>query len=794
MSTLPAAGQTRPSRSRGRRIAVLVAVIGVVYAIAMGAFVLWRAPGVIPNQQSVVLFAVGNLGDAGSAQTGALARLLTQHRMDALALLGDLAPPDGSASAWQASYDPVFGAFDRSVRPTPGAVEYGTKDASGYFSYFSKRSGTFTGAPYYAFTLGSWRIYSLNSQIGQGNPGSDMYEWLRRDLTTTTEPCVAAFWYAPVQTAGPGAADAGQMSHIYTLLAAEGADIVLSGHDENYQRWAPVGGITSFVVGTGGAGLAAPTNKDASLAATSSASAGALELDLHPGSADYQYLNTAGTAVDSGSLRCHGRPTAALPRPAAPTGLKAAPSAKGVGLTWTAATGEPAPIGYLVYRGSDPIGFTVAPSFVDTTLPPGASVLYSVRSVAPSGARSTPSDAAHSGGGVPGYTDYTWALQDANPAAPTQDKPQSKLWYNDGSWWGILYGNDPAQPVRSAFFIQRFDASAQAWINTGVEVDDRNRSHADALWDTPTKTLYVASTIRSGGAKLYRYSYANGAYTLDSGFPVRLTNDGSESMTIAKDSTGTLWVTMTQLADGNGACAPAQPCVVRVMHSTDADWNWTQPYQLPLDGVVVDPDDISAVLSYGGKYVGVAWSNQLRGAFLFATHVDGASDKSWKVETIEVAPRGSDDHLNLKTDSAGNVYLIGKTSLNDPANASPKLPLMVLWVRSANDTWRSSTVWTVADDMTRPQVVVDEQAGRVYAIAAHPAYGGSVYVKSASISDLVFPSGLGTVLLASGEMNNPTTTKQTVSLRQGILVLASDTKTHTYWHNIITPALMGGGG
>jgi hypothetical protein len=161
---------------------------------------------------------------------------------------------------------------------------------------------------------------------------------------------------------------------------------------------------------------------------------------------------------------------------------------------------------------------------------------------------------------------------------------------------------------------------------------------------------------------------------------------------------------------------------------------------------------------------------------------------------LEVAPRGADDHLNVKADSAGRVYLIGKTSLNDPANASPRLPLMVLWQRSVDGTWRDSTVWTVADDVTRPQIVVDEKAGRVVAIAAQPGSGGSVYAKSASLSDLAFPSGLGTVLLSSGEMNNPTTTKQTVSLADGILVLASDTRTHTYWHAIITPALLGVGG
>jgi hypothetical protein len=791
--TLRRASEPGSGRSHRRRIGVLVAVVGVVYGIVVGAFVLIQSQGPAPSNQSAVLFAVGNLGGNGSTQAKDLVGMLSRHRMDALALLGDLAPPDGGPTSWQDGYAPIFGVLDSRARPTPGDMEYTVQDGAAYFAYFGKHSRTFTGAPYYAFTLGDWRIYSLNSQIGEATPGSGMYEWLRHDLSTATSGCVAAFWHDPVRTAGPGDADIGNMSAIESLLAAEGADIVLTAHDENYQRWAPTDGITAFVVGTGGAGLAPVTRPSGDLVVNSASGAGALELDLHAGGADYQYLTAGGSIPDSGSLRCHGRLTAALPRPATPGGLAVTAASKGVSLSWTAVSGDPAPIGYLVYRGSDLVGFTEQPAFTDSSLPSGASVLYTVRAVAATGTRSLPSDPVHSGGTALGFTDYTWATQDQNPASPTADKPQSKLWINDGSWWGILWGNDPAQPSRSSYFIQRFDQADQAWVNTGVAVDERNRSHADALWDAGTKTLYVASTIQSGGAKLYRYSYASGSYTLDDGFPVRLTDDGSESMTIAKDSTGTLWVTMTQLPDGSGACASKQPCVVRVMHSTGADWKWSAPYQLPTPEADVNPDDISAVLSYGGKYIGVVWSNQTLGAFFFATHVDGTGEKAWKTEDIEVAPRGSDDHMNIKADSAGRVYLVGKTSLNDPANASPKLPLMELWVRAPDGTWRSSPIWTVADDVTRPQLIVDEQAGRVYAIAAEPGTGGSIYVKSANIADLVFPPGLGTVLLSTTDMNNPTTTKQTVSLKDGILVLASDTATHTYWHNLITATLMGGG-
>src|SRR5690606_16953988 len=91
------------------------------------------------------------------------------------------------------------------------------------------------------------------------------------------------------------------------------------------------------------------------------------------------------------------------------------------------------------------------------------------------------------------------------------------------------------------------------WSDTGVVLDDRKSSKADALWDG-TK-LYVVSHIwtqtglaASAGQRgeLFRYSYSGGNYTLDSGFPVEVNGATGEALVIAKDSVGTLWVTYVQ--------------------------------------------------------------------------------------------------------------------------------------------------------------------------------------------------------------------------------------------------------
>jgi len=136
---------------------------------------------------------------------------------------------------------------------------------------------------------------------------------------------------------------------------------------------------------------------------------------------------------------------------------------------------------------------------------------------------------------------------------PTSDKPQSKLWWNDGSWWADMWTSG------SGWHVYRLDRGSETWVDTGLLNDSRGSTLADTLWDG--SHLYIAShvvtvstevtpqpSVSGQPAYLYRYSYAGGKYTLDSGFPSVITNNSSESMTIDKDSTGAIWATWTQVS------------------------------------------------------------------------------------------------------------------------------------------------------------------------------------------------------------------------------------------------------
>jgi hypothetical protein len=70
----------------------------------------------------------------------------------------------------------------------------------------------------------------------------------------------------------------------------------------------------------------------------------------------------------------------------------------------------------------------------------------------------------------------------------TGEKPESKLWWNDGFWWGSMW-----HAPSGDFHVFRLEEGTQSWVDTGVALDDRPATRADALWDGAAGKLYVAS-------------------------------------------------------------------------------------------------------------------------------------------------------------------------------------------------------------------------------------------------------------------------------------------------------------
>ena len=367
---------------------------------------------------------------------------------------------------------------------------------------------------------------------------------------------------------------------------------------------------------------------------------------------------------------------------------------------------------------------------------------------------------------------------------PTASKTQSKLWFNDGVWWGILFDG-----FSEEYHIYRYDRAKDAWKDTGVLVDARNTSRADALWEDGH--LYVVSagteaSLDKDSARFLRYSYdpATARYSLDKGFPVTITEGGMEAITVAKDTTGKLWATYTQGDELRR---------VFVTHTSGkGDSSWVKPFVLPLRGTTVSSDDVSGIVAFGSK-IGLMWGNQYdesgKSGYYFAMHEDGEPDDAWRQDNPVMGAGMANDHINLKADSEGRVFATLKTR-RDRIDRDLDAPYSMLWVRDRDGGWTSHVFGTVGDSHTRSLALIDEEQRRLYMFASSPTCtGGKVYYKRTDLDDISFEEGRGTLFMQGPEGTNvgdATSTKQNLDEVAGLLVVASD-KNRGYYYNMIDP-------
>ncbi|AUI59350.1 metallophosphoesterase [Amycolatopsis sp. BJA-103] len=203
---------------------------------------------------------VAAVGDVCGASCNQTAPLVKNMNPQALILAGDNAYSSGTLSEYNSNYHPYYGQFRSITYPTPGNHEYNTSGAAGYFDYFGKQAGE-RGKGYYSFDVGDWHFVALNSNITR-TAGSAQVTWLKNDLAASTKPCTAAFFHHPRFSRGTHGDDTSVTPFFQTLYDAK-ADLVVVGHDHNYQRFAQsrpdgkrddVNGVRQLLIGTGGRG------------------------------------------------------------------------------------------------------------------------------------------------------------------------------------------------------------------------------------------------------------------------------------------------------------------------------------------------------------------------------------------------------------------------------------------------------------------------------------------------------------------------------------------------------------
>jgi len=273
-----------------------------------------RLPG--PPPSGKVIVAAGDIADCSSDGDEATARLVGGIDGSTVLTLGDNAYEDGTAQDFSECYEPTWGQFKERTRPAPGNHDYETEGASAYFDYFGDAAGE-PGKGYYSYDLGEWHIVALNSNCEDVGckASSPQLSWLKVDLAKDTKSCTLAYFHYPLFSSGEYRPGIQEVKPLWDTLYAADADVVLNGHDHNYQRFAsqdpngkadPEGCIREFVVGTGGRSHYSILGPIANSEVYNDETYGVLKLTLHPHSYEWEFVPVEGeTFTDSGGARCH---------------------------------------------------------------------------------------------------------------------------------------------------------------------------------------------------------------------------------------------------------------------------------------------------------------------------------------------------------------------------------------------------------------------------------------------------------------------------------------------------------
>lgn len=250
----------------------------------------------------------------GTTGSEATARLL--DNIDGTVFtLGDNLNQSSSLDEFKNCYAPTWGRHKARTHPVIGNHDNDTSNASGYYEYFGERAGE-AGKGYYAYDVGAWQIVVLNSEIDTSEH-SEQAEWLRTTLATRRAQCTIAMAHRPLFSSGPHGRDGDQekMRALWNILYDYDVDLMLSGHDHDYERFAPQNpngerddarGIRQFVVGTGGAAPFPFGEPQPNSEKRITGPFGVLKLTLHETSYAWEFVSIAPLLFkDSGTGECH---------------------------------------------------------------------------------------------------------------------------------------------------------------------------------------------------------------------------------------------------------------------------------------------------------------------------------------------------------------------------------------------------------------------------------------------------------------------------------------------------------
>jgi predicted phosphodiesterase len=307
-------------RSRARltlatALVVLVALVGVQLAWGWSDALRWSTArwrfGVgepvasdpyadTGGRRLVRLAAAGDVGTGGRAEyaTAAAAdRLEATGEFDALVLLGDNVYPDGEPERVKAAVlDPFAGVLDGPTRLVAALGNHDVRTGDGVPQLRA------LGLPgrWYTQRIGPVELVVVDSTRA-GDP--EQLAWLERTLAAQQTPWTIVAQHHPPYSAGYHGSHGPSRDALVPLFERFDVDLVLAGHDHDYQRIHPQQGV-HYVV-SGGAATLRRTGR-ASFTATAASTYHFVEVSAYADRLELRAVNQAGRVFDKLSIAATG--------------------------------------------------------------------------------------------------------------------------------------------------------------------------------------------------------------------------------------------------------------------------------------------------------------------------------------------------------------------------------------------------------------------------------------------------------------------------------------------------------
>ena len=265
-------------------------------------------------ETAAVLAGAGDIGDCSTEEDTLTGQVLASID-GTIFTVGDNAYENGSPAEYENCYDTVWGSFKDRTRPVPGNHDWRSDDLDGYFGYFGNAAKGPDGHAWYSFDVGSWHVIMLDSECDKFDGcGADSTQgrWLTADLAASDASCTVAMWHKPRFSSGDHGNDR-SVAPFWTQLYDAGVDVIVNGHDHDYERFAPQDpsgkedrerGMREFIVGTGGTQLR-PFRDTKANSELRLLTHGVFKLTLRDGSYDWEFIPVAGDVTDTGTAFCH---------------------------------------------------------------------------------------------------------------------------------------------------------------------------------------------------------------------------------------------------------------------------------------------------------------------------------------------------------------------------------------------------------------------------------------------------------------------------------------------------------